>query len=114
MSKQPPPAPTVSAVGPSPTVIQISRTPQHWKFTQHHCTTRSALGSEQLRWLDWREMEEGAGDQGPWVFCRLFFYFFKGLLPDICVLSNFTKCNSECMLGDTRTVAAETNFRLGK
>ena len=40
MSKQPPPAPTASAVGPCPTRIQISRTPQHWKFTQHHRTTR--------------------------------------------------------------------------
>ena len=37
MSKQPPPAPTVSAVGPCPTVIQISRTPRHWKL--HHPTT---------------------------------------------------------------------------
>ena len=34
MSKQPPPAPTASAVGPCPTLIQISRTPRHWKFTQ--------------------------------------------------------------------------------
>ena len=37
----PPPEPTVSAVGPCPTIIQISRTPQHWKFTQHHRTTRT-------------------------------------------------------------------------
>ena len=35
-----PPAPTASAVGPCPTFIQISRTPRHWKFTQHHRTTR--------------------------------------------------------------------------
>ena len=40
MSTQPPPAPIASAVGPCPTMIQISRTPQHWKFTQHHRTTR--------------------------------------------------------------------------
>ena len=40
MSKQPPPAPPASAVGPCPTLIQISRTPRHWKFTQHHRTTR--------------------------------------------------------------------------
>ena len=40
MSKQPPPAPTASAVGPCPTLIQISRTLRHWKFTQHHHTTR--------------------------------------------------------------------------
>ena len=34
MSRQHPPAPTGSAIGPCPTIIQISRTPQHWKFTQ--------------------------------------------------------------------------------
>ena len=38
--KQPPPAPTARAVGPCPTLIQISRTPRHWKFTQDHRTTR--------------------------------------------------------------------------
>ena len=32
---QPPPAPTASALGPCPTLFQISRTPRHWKFTQH-------------------------------------------------------------------------------
>ena len=40
ISKQPPPAPTASATGPCPTIIQISRTPRHWKITQHHRTTR--------------------------------------------------------------------------
>ena len=40
MSKQPPPAPTASTIDPCPTIIQISRTPQHWKFTQHLRTTR--------------------------------------------------------------------------
>ena len=35
MSKQPPPAPTARTIGPCPTVIQISRTPRHWKFSQH-------------------------------------------------------------------------------
>ena len=43
MSKQPPPAPTASAVGPCPTLFQISRTPRHWKFTQHHHATRPPL-----------------------------------------------------------------------
>ena len=43
MSKQPPPAPTASAVGPCPTKIKICRTPRHWKFTQHHRTTRPPL-----------------------------------------------------------------------
>ena len=32
--------PTASAVGPCLTIIQISRTPRHWMFTKHHCTTR--------------------------------------------------------------------------
>ena len=40
ISKQPPPAPTASAIGPCPTIIQISRTPRHWKFTQLLRTTR--------------------------------------------------------------------------
>ena len=40
ISKQPPPAPTASTIGPCPTVIQVSRTPQHRKFTQHLRTTR--------------------------------------------------------------------------
>ena len=40
MSKHPPPAPTTSAVSPCLTMIQISRTPRHWKFTQHHRTAR--------------------------------------------------------------------------
>ena len=40
MSKQPLPAPTASTVSPCPTLIQISRTPRHWKITQHHRTTR--------------------------------------------------------------------------
>ena len=40
MSKQPPPAPTASAIGPCPTIIQTSRTPRHWQFTQHLRTTR--------------------------------------------------------------------------
>ena len=40
MSKPPPPAPTASAIGPPPSCNQNCRTPQHWKFTQHHRTTR--------------------------------------------------------------------------
>ena len=42
MSKNPPPAHTASTVGPCPTLIQISRMPRHWKFTQQHRTTRPA------------------------------------------------------------------------
>ena len=41
MSKQPSPKPTASAVGPCPTVSQISTTPRHWKFTQHHRSTQT-------------------------------------------------------------------------
>ena len=33
MSKQPPPAPTESTIGPCPAIIQISRTPRHWELT---------------------------------------------------------------------------------
>ena len=41
MSKQSPPAPTASAVGPCPTSIQISNpNVPHWKFTQHLRTNR--------------------------------------------------------------------------
>ena len=40
LSIQPPSAPTASTTGPCPTVIKVSRTPQHWKFTQHLCATR--------------------------------------------------------------------------
>ena len=40
MSKKPQPAPTANTVGPCPTNIQISRTPRHWKFTQHLRTTQ--------------------------------------------------------------------------
>ena len=39
MSKQPPPAPTATAVGPCPTYPNC-RMPRHWKFTQLHRTTR--------------------------------------------------------------------------
>ena len=40
MSKQPPPTPTASTIGPCPTVIQVSRMPRHCKFTQHLHTSR--------------------------------------------------------------------------
>ena len=50
MSKQPQPAPTASAVDPCPTLIQISRTPWQWKFTQHHRTTRPPPGSTGSTW----------------------------------------------------------------
>ena len=40
ISKQPPPAPSASAVGRCPTITQIGRTRRHWKFSLHHRTTR--------------------------------------------------------------------------
>ena len=49
MSKQPPPAPTARAVGPCPTLIQTSRTPRHWKFTQDHRTTRPPLKKKKKK-----------------------------------------------------------------
>ena len=36
MSKQPQPAPIRIAICPCSTIIQISKTPRHWKFTQNH------------------------------------------------------------------------------
>ena len=36
MSKNTSPAPSASVVGPCPIIIEISRMPRHWKFTQNH------------------------------------------------------------------------------
>ena len=52
MAKQPPPAPTASAVGPCPTLIQIIRTPRHWKFSQHHRTTDHPESIHGHRWTN--------------------------------------------------------------
>ena len=56
MSKQPPPAPTASTIGPCPTEIQVSRTPRYWKFTQHLRTTQPPLsiiyGSARKSYLE--------------------------------------------------------------
>ena len=49
MSKLPPPAPTASAIGPCPTIIQIVGRPGTGSFTQHHRTTRPTLLSLSLR-----------------------------------------------------------------
>ena len=54
-SKQPPPAPTTSAIGPCPTVIQISRTPRHWKFTLYLRTIRGGGGRVVQRcWMNFQ------------------------------------------------------------
>ena len=47
LPNNPPNAPTASAVGPCHTIIQISWTPRHWKFTQHHRTTRPPQRDER-------------------------------------------------------------------
>ena len=79
MSKQPPSAPTASKIGPCHSVIQISRTPRHCKFTQHHRTTRppqfivpschSKLISTYLITIHWpdRCCQTGYRTQGSWV-----------------------------------------------
>ena len=48
MFKQPPTAPTASAIVHCPTIFQISGTPRHWKFTQHYRTTPLATGLRRL------------------------------------------------------------------
>ena len=55
MSKQPPPTPTGSTIGPCPTVIQISRALQNWKFTLHHCITGlpQILPGEPISYLNY-------------------------------------------------------------
>ena len=74
MSKQPPLAPTASTIGPCPTVIQISRTPRHRKFTQHLGTTRPPLYTNG-------EMENGYCSQ----------HVLDYLFPDICGQRTMTK-----------------------
>ena len=51
MSKQPPPAPTASTIGPCPTVFKVSRTPWHWKFTQHLRPSSGDFRSDALLFM---------------------------------------------------------------
>ena len=53
-AKQPRPAPTASTIGPCPTIIQISRTPRHWKFTQH---LRTTWPPPPIKWSLWMTMK---------------------------------------------------------
>ena len=46
-----PPESTARAAGPCPILIQTSRTPWHWKFIQHHSTTRPPHGMLDSRVL---------------------------------------------------------------
>ena len=48
--------PASTAVGPCPTLIQHSRTPWHWKFTQPHRATRP----HQYAWILDLGNDEGA------------------------------------------------------
>ena len=61
----PPPAPTASAIGPCPTIIKI-RTPQHWKFTQHHRTTRPPPEFSYVHKCEWGRF---------FFFSQIFFYY---------------------------------------
>ena len=72
MSKHPQPAPTASAVSPCPTMIQISRTPRHWKFTQHHRTTRPPPS--------WRQRSRRRGHATNKFFLRFYCRFFPPFL----------------------------------
>ena len=75
-----PPAPTASAVGLCPTLIQISRTPRHWKFTQHHCTTRPPpYTSEQTGKTQIRLLFREQSDQG--LLCLSFYLHLPDALP---------------------------------
>ena len=56
----PPPAPIASAIGPCPTIIQISSTPRHWKFTQHPRTTRPPPVMAVSESLWWKTSLEGS------------------------------------------------------
>ena len=58
MSKQPPPAPTASAAGPCPTIIQISRTPQHWKFIQQQKLVYEKYLSHIAKMIDLKLRDE--------------------------------------------------------
>ena len=58
MSKHPPPAPTASAIDPCPTIIQICRTPRHWKFTQHLRSTRPSPLSLRSKILPSHSLKE--------------------------------------------------------
>ena len=72
MLKQPPPAPTASATGPCPTIIQISRTPRQWKFTQHLRTTRPPPSDERISVLNITETATvGCGCTLLIKYCRL-------------------------------------------
>ena len=52
VQKRKPPAPTASAIGPCPTLMQISRTPRQWKFTQHLPITQPPQSTLRYQFLD--------------------------------------------------------------
>ena len=46
----PPPAPVASAIGPCPTILQISRTPWHWKLLSTFATPNHLLKTIEPYW----------------------------------------------------------------
>ena len=79
MSEQPPPAPTASTAGPCPTLIQISRTSRHWKFTQHHRTTQPPPSFLEL-WLLHLTNEANANRLWLFVLVDLYGLQFKSFI----------------------------------
>ena len=72
MSTQPLPAPIASTICPCPTIIQICRTPQHLKFTQHLSTTQPPPNLHD--WL--------VGCFGLNGLLRQYFSLYQGRLPE--------------------------------
>ena len=100
MSKQSPPAPTASAVGPCPTLIQISRTPRHWKFTQHHRTTRPPPCKHQLENVNTDDKSDKSNVSG-----NLNFRFGSPSLLLNRKLSKYTRQTNKKKKKKTHTVA---------
>ena len=78
MSKQPPPAPAASAVGPCPT--KISKTPRHRKFIQHHRTIRPPQTERERE----RERERDDDDDDDMIINKCCF-LFEITLRSVCL-----------------------------
>ena len=104
MSKQLPPAPTASALCPCPTIIQISRTPRHWKLTQHHRTTRSLPTSPGIARLISRFSGHSAEslNRGPVSVCRSFkpsspWHSKRTGISSIHICNNCSELQTDCL-----------------
>ena len=91
MSKQPPPASTANAIGPCPTIIEISRTPQGDGRVERRCWVNVQCRGVLLAWIivgHWPiVLAVGAGGV-VWTFflssiTPLFFLPLSGRRPDI-------------------------------